>query len=87
MDKPGTNALNALELLGVETELKQVFRSGGPCELCLDRLVAAVGLALEEVRYAAPSAVNKVSLVDDIVSAGSDGLFPFGRTPSGSPMW
>ena len=58
-------ALDASDLLGVEAELEDVSRPSVPRELRVERLVAAVRLAHDEVGEPAPVAVDEGRLVDD----------------------
>ena len=67
-------ALDPRDLLGVEAELQHVRRLGRARELRVDRLVAPVGLQLEEVARTRATAVGEVRLVDDVRRAGADRL-------------
>ena len=64
----GHAALNACDLLGVEAELKDVRGPSVACELRVERLVAAVRLAHDEVGEPAPGTVDEDGLVDGLAA-------------------
>ena len=61
-------ALDASDLLGVEAELEDVRGPRVARELRVERLVAAVRLAHDEVGEPAPGAVDEGGLVDDLAA-------------------